>query len=173
MLHTIVWHKIQLNIYDLHVRNGYPDCKCCCRSVMNENLKLENQLCFPLYACAKEVVRRYTPLLEPLGLTYTQYIAMMVMWEHKSISVRNMGRLMFLDSGTLTPMLKKMEKAGWIQRKRSEEDERIVMITITEKGEKLQEEASDIPSEMAGCIAIGNDEAMQLYALLHKLMKTF
>ena len=79
---------------------------------MNEMLKLENQMCFPLYACAKEVVRRYTPLLEPLGLTYTQYIAMMVMWEHKSISVRDMGKLLFLDSGTLTPMLKKMEKAA-------------------------------------------------------------
>ena len=91
---------------------------------MNESLKLENQLCFPLYACAKEIVRRYTPLLEPLGLTYTQYIAMMVMWEHKSISVRDMGKLLFLDSGTLTPMFKKMEKAGWITRKRSERDER-------------------------------------------------
>ena len=78
---------------------------------MNEKLKLENQLCFPLYACAKEVIRRYTPLLQPLGLTYTQYIAMMVMWEHKSISVRDMGALLLLDSGTLTPMLKKMEQA--------------------------------------------------------------
>ena len=104
---------------------------------MNESLKLENQLCFPLYACAKEIVRRYTPLLEPLGLTYTQYIAMMVMWEHKSISVRDMGKLLFLDSGTLTPMLKKMEKAGWIQRKRSERDERMVILTITARGEEL------------------------------------
>lgn len=112
-------------------------------------LKLENQLCFPLYACAKEVIRKYTPLLEPLGLTYTQYLAMMVMWEHKSISIRDMGRLLLLDSGTLTPMLKKMEKAGWIQRKRSTHDERVVMVTITAKGEK-----------------------MQLYTLLHKLMKT-
>ena len=140
---------------------------------MNESLKLENQLCFPLYACAKEIVRRYTPLLEPLGLTYTQYIAMMVMWEHKSISVRDMGKLLFLDSGTLTPMLKKMEKAGWIMRKRSEEDERIVIITITDKGEKLHDEASDIPSKMAGCLTLESDDAMQLYSLLHKLIKTF
>ena len=102
---------------------------------MNEKLKLENQLCFPLYACAKEIVRRYTPLLEPLGLTYTQYIAMMVMWEYKSISVRDMGKLLFLDSGTLTPMLKKMEKAGYV--------------------------------------TLENDEALQMYALLHKLMKSF
>lgn len=140
---------------------------------MNEMLKLENQLCFPLYACAKEVVRRYTPLLEPLGLTYTQYIAMMVMWEHKSISVKDMGKLLFLDSGTLTPMLKKMEKAGLIQRKRSEHDERMVIVTITDKGEELHDKAAEIPSRMAGCITLNNDEAMQLYALLHKMIMTF
>lgn len=140
---------------------------------MNEMLKLENQLCFPLYACAKEVVRRYTPLLEPLGLTYTQYIAMMVMWEHKSISVKDMGKLLFLDSGTLTPMLKKMEKAGLIQRKRSEHDERMVIVTITDKGEELHDKAAEIPSKMAGCITLNNDEAMQLYALLHKMIMTF
>lgn len=140
---------------------------------MNEMLKLENQLCFPLYACAKEVVRRYTPLLEPLGLTYTQYIAMMVMWEHKSISVKNMGKLLFLDSGTLTPMLKKMEKAGWISRKRSEEDERMVIVSITDIGEELHDKAAEIPVKMSGCVTIESDEAMQLYTLLHKLMKTF
>lgn len=140
---------------------------------MNEMLKLENQLCFPLYACAKEVVRRYTPFLEPLGLTYTQYVAMMVMWEHKSISVRDMGKLLFLDSGTLTPMLKKMEKAGWICRKRSEEDERMVIVSITEMGEELHDKAAEIPARMAGCVILENDEAMQLYDLLHKLMKTF
>ena len=136
-------------------------------------LKLENQLCFPLYACAKEVVRRYAPLLEPLGLTYTQYIAMMVMWEHKSISVKDMGKLLFLDSGTLTPMLKKMEKAGLIQRKRSEHDERMVIVTITDKGEELHDKAAEIPSRMAGYITLNNDEAMQLYTLLHKMIMTF
>lgn len=140
---------------------------------MNEKLKLENQLCFPLYACAKEIVRRYTPLLEPLGLTYTQYIAMMVMWEHKSVSVKDMGKLLFLDSGTLTPMLKKMEKAGWIQRKRSEIDERMVIITITDRGEALHDMAAEIPAKMAGCVTLENDEALQLYSLLHKLMKSF
>ena len=140
---------------------------------MNEKLKLENQLCFPLYACAKEIVRRYTPLLEPFGLTYTQYIAMMVMWEHKSVSVKDMGKLLFLDSGTLTPMLKKMEKAGWIQRKRSEIDERMVIITITDRGEALHDMAAEIPAKMAGCVTLENDEALQLYSLLHKLMKSF
>jgi DNA-binding MarR family transcriptional regulator len=140
---------------------------------MNEKLKLENQLCFPLYVCAKEIVRRYTPLLEPLGLTYTQYIAMMVMWEHKSISVRDMGKILFLDSGTLTPMLKKMQKAGWIRKKRSEEDERIVIVSITERGEELHDQAMDIPSKMSGCVTLGNDEALHLYTLLHKMMKSF
>lgn len=139
---------------------------------MNEKLKLENQLCFPLYACSKEIVKRYTPLLEPLGLTYTQYIAMMAMWEHKSLSVKDLGKLLFLDSGTLTPMLKKMEKAGWIQRKRSEDDERVVIITITAKGEELHDQAAEIPVRMAGCVKLENEEALQLYSLLHKMMKT-
>ena len=140
---------------------------------MNESLKLENQLCFPLYACAKEVVRRYTPLLEPLGLTYTQHIAMMVMWEYKSISIRDMGKLLFLDSGTLTPLLKKMEKAGWIIRQRSGLDERMVIVSITERGEELQEKVAEIPAKMAGCLTLESNEAMQLYTLLHKLMETF
>lgn len=140
---------------------------------MNESLKLENQLCFQLYACAKEIVRRYTPLLEPLGLTYTQYIAMMVMWEHKSISVRDMGKLLFLDSGTLTPMLKKMEKAGWIQRKRLERDERMVILTITARGEELHDKAAEIPLKMTRCVTLENDEALQLYSLLNKMMKSF
>lgn len=140
---------------------------------MNEMLKLENQLCFPLYACAKEVVRRYMPLLEPLGLTYTQYLAMMVMWEHKSISVKDMSKLLYLDSGTLTPMLKKMEKSGLISRRRSEKDERMVIVSITERGEALQEKAAEIPVKIAGCLTLDSDEAMQLYTLLHKLMKTF
>lgn len=138
---------------------------------MNEMLRLDNQLCFPLYACAKEVVRRYAPLLEPLGLTYTQYITMMVMWEHKRITVKEIGKLLMLDSGTLTPMLKKMEKAGWIKRERSSEDERMVIITITDRGEALQEKATEIPVKMAQCIKLGNDDAMQLYALLKRLIK--
>ena len=98
---------------------------------------------------------------------------MMVMWEHKSISIRDMGKLLFLDSGTLTPMLKKMEKAGWIQRKRSEIDERMVIITITDRGEALHDMAAEIPAKMAGCVTLENDEALQLYSLLHKLMKSF
>lgn len=139
---------------------------------MTEQLKLSNQLCFPLYACAKEIVRAYTPLLEPLGLTYTQYIAMMVMWEHKSITVKEMGQLLYLDSGTLTPMLKKMEKAGWLKRRRSSEDERLVILSITEAGERLQEQAAEVPLKMQSCVKLSSEDAMQLYCLLHELMNT-
>lgn len=140
---------------------------------MNDRLKLENQLCFPLYACAKGVIRRYTPLLEPFGLTYTQYIAMMVLWEHRSITIRDMGRLLFLDSGTLTPLLKKMEKSGWLTRSRQTEDERVVVISLTEKGEQLQEQLSEVPIKMAQCVKLEQQEAMQLYELLNKMMTTF
>ena len=140
---------------------------------MNKKLKLENQLCFPLYACAKEVVRRYTPLLEPLGLTYTQYIVMMVLWEHKSISVGDMGRRLFLDSGTLTPLLKKMERNGWLNRQRSKDDERVVIVSITDTGEALQEIVSEVPVKMAQCVKLESDEALQLYTLLNKMLQTF
>lgn len=140
---------------------------------MNERLKLENQLCFPLYACAKEIVRRYTPLLEPFGLTYTQYIAMMVLWEQKTVTVKDLGKKLFLDSGTLTPMLKKMERSGWLCRTRSKEDERMVILSITERGEELHDRVAEVPIKMANCVKLENKEAMQLYTLLNKMMKTF
>lgn len=140
---------------------------------MKDPLKLENQLCFPLYACAKEVVRAYTPLLEPLGLTYTQYIAMMVMWEHRAISVRDMSNILLLDSGTLTPMLKKMERSGWLKRERSRDDERLVILTLTEEGARLKERAAEVPLKMAQCVKLESTEAQQLYNLLHKLLRTF
>lgn len=140
---------------------------------MNERLKLENQLCFPLYACAKEIVRRYTPLLEPFGLTYTQYIAMMVLWEHKTVTVKDLGNYLFLDSGTLTPMLKKMERNGWLSRTRSKEDERVVIISITECGEELHDKLAEVPVKMANCVKLETEDAMQLYTLLNKMMKTF
>lgn len=132
-------------------------------------LKLENQLCFPLYVAAKEVVKKYRPLLDPLGLTYTQYIAMMVMWEHKSLTVGRMCELMCLDTGTITPMLKKMEAAGLVQRKRSKDDERSVIVTITPKGEALREKAADVPARMSQCVSLSQDEALTLLTLLKKL----
>lgn len=140
---------------------------------MKEQLKLSNQLCFPLYACAKEVVRSYTPFLEPLGLTYTQYVAMMVLWEHHSIGVKEMGELLFLDSGTLTPMLKKMEQRGWLTRERSKSDERRVVVTITPEGEQLQERAQDIPWRVAQCVSLGSEEMLEFHGLLGKLLDSF
>lgn len=140
---------------------------------MNEKLKIDNQLCFPMYACAKEIVRRYTPLLSPFGLTYTQYIAMMVLWEHKTLTVKQLGERLFLDSGTLTPLLKKMESSGWICRARLDSDERVVVVSITEKGEALQDLIADVPDKMSQCVALESGEAMQLYTLLNKMMKTF
>lgn len=133
-------------------------------------LKLENQLCFPLYAAAKEVVRRYRPFLEPLGLTYTQYIAMMVLWEHKEITVSKMGKLLMLDSGTLTPMLKKMEASGLLTRRRSKQDERELIVTISQKGSDLRKEAVNIPEKMASCVALDLEEAIQLKTLLSQLI---
>lgn len=140
---------------------------------MNERLKLENQLCFPLYVCAKEVVRRYTPLLEPYGLTYTQYIAMMVLWEHRSLTVKELGKYLFLDSGTLTPMLKKMERSGWLRRSRSDRDERVVVVSITEEGDRLQDQLTNVPTEMARCLTLQNEESTQLYKLLNRMIRTF
>ena len=133
-------------------------------------LKIENQLCFPLYACAKEVVRKYTPLLEKLDLTYTQYIAMMVMWEEKEINVKELGRRLFLDSGTLTPLLKKLENKGYITRRRSEEDERNLIASVTPEGRALRDRALSIPREISCCMALDPEEAMTLYKLLYKIL---
>lgn len=132
-------------------------------------LKLENQLCFPLYVAAKEIVKKYRPLLEPLGLTYTQYIAMMVMWEKKSVTVGQLCEKLCLDTGTLTPMLKKMQASGLVERKRSQTDERSVIVTITERGEELKAKAADVPLKMAQCVHLDTDDAMKLLEILHKL----
>ncbi|MPW26085.1 MarR family transcriptional regulator [Alkalibaculum sp. M08DMB] len=138
---------------------------------MNEEvLKLKNQLCFPLYACSKEVIRKYKPFLDKIGLTYTQYICMMVLWEQKTISVKNLGEHLFLDSGTLTPLLKKMEAQGLLIRKRSAEDERSVIISITKQGEQLKEQAANIPEKIGQCIDLSPEEAKSLYVLLYKVL---
>lgn len=133
-------------------------------------LKLENQLCFPLYACAKEVIRMYKPFLDELDLTYTQYIALMVLWEHKEISVKELGEYLYLDSGTLTPVLKKMEQKGYINRSRSKEDERVLVVTLTEKGGELKEEAVKIPAQMGQCLCIDLEEVKILHGILHKIL---
>lgn len=133
-------------------------------------LKLENQLCFPLYAASKEIVRKYKPLLDTLDLTYTQYITMMVLWEKKRTNVKELGECLFLDSGTLTPLLKKLEQKGYIGRKRSSRDERNLIVYITDKGEELREQAVKIPAEMVSCVNLEPDEAAELYRLLYKIL---
>lgn len=146
------------------------------RNVMSEKynaLKLENQLCFPLYVCSKEVVKKYKPFLDEIDLTYTQYITMMVMWEKKEINVKELGNCLFLDSGTLTPVLKKLEQKGYLTRARSKEDERVLNVTITEEGEQLKEKAVDIPAQIGQCVPLEPEEVMQLYTILQKLLGNF
>lgn len=136
-------------------------------------LKLENQLCFPLYACAKEVIRQYKPYLDELDITYTQYITFMVLWEHKELTVKELGSYLYLDSGTLTPVLKRLEQKGWITRNRNNDDERSVTIKLTDDGEKLKEKAVDIPAKVGKCVTLEPQEAATLYALLHKMLGKF
>lgn len=136
-----------------------------------EELKLENQLCFPLYACAKEVVRRYKPVLDGLDLTYTQYIAMLVLWEHREISAKDLGAHLYLDSGTLTPLLKKLEQKHYVTRHRDPCDERNLLVTLTPQGLALREQALEVPPRMQACVALEPEEAQQLGALLRKLLK--
>jgi DNA-binding MarR family transcriptional regulator len=136
----------------------------------DELLKLGNQLCFPLYACSKEIVKKYKPLLDEIDLTYTQYIVMMVMWERKEINVKTLGDYLYLDSGTLTPVLKKMESKNYLKRERSKEDERNLIISITEEGEALKEKAYHIPKEIGSCVSLSSDDAATLYQLLYKIL---
>ena len=133
-------------------------------------LKLKSQLCFPLYACSKEIIRRYKPFLDEVDLTYTQYITMMALWENKSMNVRELGLALFLDSGTLTPVLKKLENKGYLERNRSKEDERNLIVSVTEKGWKLREEALSIPQSMSSCVNLEPQEAAELYRLLYKIL---
>ncbi|MBE6038395.1 MAG: MarR family transcriptional regulator [Anaerofustis stercorihominis] len=133
-------------------------------------LKLENQLCFPLYACSREVVKKYRPFLDAIGLTYTQYIAMLVLWEDKKISVKELGKKLYLDSGTLSPMLKSLEAKGLVTRTRYVADERLLIVELTEAGEALREKALVVPEQIKGCIKMDEDKAKQLYELLYELL---
>ena len=134
------------------------------------SIRLKNQLCFPLYACAKEVVRLYRKPLEKLGLTYTQYIVMMVFWEFGGMTEKELGEIVHLDSGTLAPLLKRLEKQGLVTRTRPEYNENKLYIALTEQGEKLKEEALHVPEEMSGCISLPNEDLMMLKSLLDKMM---
>ena len=134
-------------------------------------LKLNNQLCFPLYACARETIKLYKPYLDELDLTYTQYITMMVLWEKQSVTVKELGEALYLDSGTLTPLLKKMEAKGFLTRRRSEQDERSLIVRLTEEGEALKDRALSIPYQMMSCVHLEPEEIRELYRLLYKLLK--
>lgn len=138
-----------------------------------DNLKLENQICFPLYACAKEVTRRYKPLLDKLDLTYTQYIVMMVMWENKKMNVKELGEVLYLDSGTLTPLLLKLEKKGYISRTKNKDDARNLVLEVTKKGLNLRDKATDVPQKMSKCVKLSKDEAITLYNTLYKILEYF
>ncbi len=133
-------------------------------------LKLENQICFPLYACAKEIVRKYKPFLDKLDLTYTQYITMLILWEKKQSNVKELGKKLYLDSGTLTPLLKKLESKGYISRQRSERDERNLIVTITDDGMKLRERALEVPSKMEKCVCLDKEQSVMLYKMLYQVL---
>ena len=136
----------------------------------HEAMKLANQLCFPLYAAARNVTGLYTPWLKPLGLTYTQYLVFLVLWEKEGITVGELCNKLMLDNGTMSPLLKKMEQAGYVERRRCREDDRVVEITLTEDGRRMQEKAKDIPLKVAGCINLPEEKARQLYELLYELL---
>ena len=133
-------------------------------------LKLEHQLCFPLYAASRQVIKGYRPYLDALDLTYTQYIAMMVLWEQATDSVRDLGKRLFLDSGTLTPVLKSLEGKGFVKRYRSTEDERVLLVELTDRGRGLREQALSVPAQVAGCIKLDTAEAVELHRLLYKVL---
>ena len=135
-----------------------------------ESLKLDNQLCFPLYAAAREVVKHYRPYLDAIDLTYTQYIAMMVFWEQRRCSVKELGERLYLDSGTLTPVLKSLESKGFVRRYRSHEDERVLLVEITPRGEALRDRALSFPPKVGSCIRLEPQEASELYRILYKIL---
>jgi DNA-binding MarR family transcriptional regulator len=136
-------------------------------------LALDNQLCFPLYAAAKELTRRCKPFLDPLGLTYTQYVAMMALWEKDSLTVSELGARLYLDSATLTPLLKRLEARGYLRRTRSKKDERAVIITLTDEGRDLHERALEVPRCMSGCIEMDPEKLLRLKGLLEELLASF
>ena len=138
-----------------------------------DDLKLENQMCFPLYAASREVIKQYKPYLDTIELTYTQYIAMLLLWENKTMTVKELGEHMYLDSGTLTPLLKKLEAKGLVNRVRSTEDERNLNVNITEKGEKLRDKALDIPCKVHDGTKLTPEELEIFLGVLTKILKKF
>ena len=138
----------------------------------HDEVKLEDLMSFPLYACSREVIKKYRPFLDALNLTYTQYIVMMVFWEKKKINVKDLGKKLFLDSGTLTPVLKSLESKGLVRRYRSSEDERVLIVEITESGEELREKAIAVPKHVSDCVKLDSEESLSLYRTLYKILET-
>ena len=134
-------------------------------------LKLSKQLCFPLYACSREMIKLYKPWLDKLELTYTQYITMLVLWEHKAMTVKALGQELYLDSGTLTPLLKKLEEKGLVTRRRSEQDERNLIVSLTDRGEAMRDDALHIPAEMTKCVNLPRDDIRELYRMLYQMLE--
>ena len=137
---------------------------------MKEQLKLSNQLCFPLYAASKSIVGKYTPFLKPYDLTYTQYLVFLVLFENEEISVKELGETLYLDSGTLSPLLKKLENKGYIKRIRKKDDERVLSITLTKKGKEMEEKLSDVPFNVGSCLKLSKEEVKLLYEALYKIL---
>ncbi len=133
-------------------------------------LLLDGQICFPMYAASRKMVNHYTPYLKPLGITYTQYLVLLALWECGHCTVGDLCRRLYLDNGTITPMLKKMEEEGFIARSRSKQDERVVAVTVTEKGWALREQVKDVPEQLDQCIRMAREDSYQLFILLHKLL---
>ena len=136
----------------------------------DELLRLDRQLCFPLYAAARKAVSAYTPYLKPLDLTYTQYITFMVLWEKDGLTIGEIGERLHLDNGTLTPLLKKMEKQGYITRKRDQEDERKVTVHLTKEGRDMKQKLVHVPLQVEKCAPISIEEANELYRILYKIL---
>ena len=138
-----------------------------------EKLKLKNQLCFPLYAVSRQIVNLYTPVLKPFGITYTQYIVFMVLWEEDGITMSELGKRLYLNNGTLTPLIKKLEQDGYITRERSHEDERIVRLFLTDKGHEFRDKLIDVPTEVGACVSLNKEDAAALYKILYSLLDNF
>lgn len=135
-----------------------------------EHMKLDNQICFAIYASSREITKLYRPLLQDLGLTYTQYVTMLALWEKDNVTVSELGARLYLDSGTLTPLLKKLEAAGLVKRTRDKNDERSVLVTLSPQGEALREKAVDIPGQLACKLDATPEEGAMLLAQMQELL---
>lgn len=137
---------------------------------MEDLLKLESQVCFPIYALSREITNLYRPLLDELDITYPQYLVLLILWEHKEQTVNQIGRKLQLDNGTLTPLLKRLEQKGVLVRTRSKADERVVIVSLTTAGEEIKEKAKCIPERLIESLNISSEELAQLKSSIDKIL---